>query len=82
MVTISELKAIRKMEGKKLQTENSLERQKNRIIQDIKRIRRSRMGDKIERQKKAGAKLQDIKRTGLKVGRKVISFLQDLRDSN
>ncbi len=79
MVSIQELKRIREREAKKLLAENKLLSERRKIENDIIRIRKSRLRDKSERQEKAKIALQNIGKKGLKVGKKIISYLQDLR---
>lgn len=88
MVTISELKKIRQSEAKKLMAMNKkiskarkIDKEKEELIKDIKRIKAARNKDRQKLKQEASKKLRVIKSTGKKVGKSIIRYLQDLRDS-
>lgn len=82
MATIAELKLIRRNEARLLMLENRKLQERDRIINDIKKIRRARNREKDERKAKAKKELQRIASGAKRAGGAVIRYLQRLRDSN
>jgi len=86
MATISELKAIKEREGKLLAMENEklkkarkLDKERQEVVDDIRKIRAARMKGKKERVEKSNKEIAKIKSGAKKAGKKVLNYLYNLR---
>lgn len=87
MVTIAELEGIRKREAnllmietKKLQAVKKVQTEKDKLINEIRRIRKARNRDKEELKSKSRKELKKIASGAKRAGSTVIRYLQRIRD--